>query len=58
MTTVVSRLYDQGRNRKPRCRPLRAQGFPESTIGHHQADAAAMTSARIGEAAAAAYAGR
>ena len=57
MTTVVSRLYDKVETANRVADKLRAQGFPESTLTILTAvDEGAMVKARVGEAAAAAYA--
>lgn len=57
MTTVVSRLYDKVDTANRVADRLRAQGFPEATLSIiTTADAGAMTRARVGEAAASAYA--
>lgn len=56
MTTVVSRLYDKVETANRVADRLRAQGFPESTLSViTSADDKAIATARVGEAAAAAY---
>lgn len=56
MTTVVSRLYDTVDTATRVADRLRLKGFPESTLSViTSADAAALSRARVGESAAAAY---